>query len=414
MTRRLNKLQAALVIARRDYAATVFSRAFLFFLLGPLFPIVLGVLFGGLGAKVASDSERVRLGVIAAPADVARLERARTELAALPGTAQLPLLKAAPPGTDSKAMLSNQAEPVIAVLEYPFNVPTLTGKVGPGDPLLGQVRLILDRARSGPTPIPEIGVITLRETAGATRNAREITARAGQALLFLLTLLLSGMLLSQLIEEKSNKVIEVLAAAVPVESIFIGKLFAMLAMSLTGIAVWMTVAIGFLVLFAPGLFAVLPVPAIGWPLFLLLGALYYAMSYLLIGAAFLGIGAQASTAREVQTLSMPVTMGQVGLLLLANFAISDPHGSFGIAAAAFPLSSPFAMMARAALDGALLPHLAALAWQGLWVALILKLAAAWFRRSVLNSGGPKRRWWKRREAPLKPRPSARTSPGRRG
>ena len=52
-------------------------------------------------------------------------------------------------------------------------------------------------------------------------------------MLFLLTLLLSGMLLSQLIEEKSNKVIEVLAAAVPVESIFIGKLFAMLAMSLT-------------------------------------------------------------------------------------------------------------------------------------------------------------------------------------
>ena len=46
------------------------------------------------------------------------------------------------------------------------------------------------------------------------------------------------MLLSQLIEEKSNKVIEVLAAAVPVDAIFLGKLFAMLAMSLVGITVW--------------------------------------------------------------------------------------------------------------------------------------------------------------------------------
>ncbi len=156
-------------------------------------------------------------------------------------------------------------------------------------------------------------------------------------------------------------------------------------------------------------------PAVGWPVFLVLGALYYAMSYLLIGAAFLGIGAQASTAREVQILSMPITMGQVGLLFLANFAISDPHGALGIAAAAFPLSSPFAMIARAALDEAVLPHLAALAWQGLWVALILKLAAAWFRRSVLNSGGP--------EGPLveakgrggsRRRPFARTSRGRRG
>jgi ABC-2 type transport system permease protein len=53
------------------------------------------------------------------------------------------------------------------------------------------------------------------------------------------------------------------------------------------------------------------------------------------------------------------------------------------------------MIARAALDGALLPHLAALLWQGLSVAVILKLAAAWFRRSVLNSNGPRKRWWRR-------------------
>jgi hypothetical protein len=46
------------------------------------------------------------------------------------------------------------------------------------------------------------------------------------------------MILSQLIEEKSNKIIEVLAAAVPIEAIFLGKLFAMLATSIIGIAVW--------------------------------------------------------------------------------------------------------------------------------------------------------------------------------
>jgi ABC-2 type transport system permease protein len=398
MTGRLNKLQAAFVIARRDYTATVLSRSFLFFLLGPLFPILLGVLFGGIGAKVASDSERVRVAVISSPADFTRLDRARDELAALPGTGQLPFLTSAPLETNNKSLLNAGERSVTAVLEYPFDGPTLIGKLRPEDPLVGQVRLILDRASKGTAKVPEIGLVTLRQTAGATRNAREITARGGQTLLFLLTLLLSGMLLSQLIEEKSNKVIEVLAAAVPVESIFIGKLFAMLAMSLTGIVVWMSVAVGFLALFAPGLFAMLPEPAVGWPLFLALGALYYAMSYLLIGAAFLGIGAQASTAREVQILSMPITMGQVGLLFLANFAISAPYDSLGILAAAFPLSSPFALISRAALDEAVLPHLAALAWQGLWVALILKLAAAWFRRSVLNSGGPKGRWWKRKAA----------------
>ena len=57
-------------------------------------------------------------------------------------------------------------------------------------------------------------------------------------ILFFLTLLLSTMLLSQLIEEKSNKIIEVLAAAVPIDALFIGKLFAMLAASVIGIVVW--------------------------------------------------------------------------------------------------------------------------------------------------------------------------------
>ena len=83
-------------------------------------------------------------------------------------------------------------------------------------------------------------IVTLTDQFGGLAWPRPaaVTARVGQALLFVLTILLAGMLLSQLIEEKSNKVIEMLAAAVPVDAIFLGKLFAMLAMSLIGIAVW--------------------------------------------------------------------------------------------------------------------------------------------------------------------------------
>jgi ABC-2 type transport system permease protein len=91
---------------------------------------------------------------------------------------------------------------------------------------------------------------------------------------------------------------------------------------------------------------------------------------------------------------MPITMAQVGLFALASFAVND-SGTGALAAALFPLSSPFAMLARAALDPAILPHLAALAWQALWVSLILKGASAWFRRAVLNGPGEGRRWWKR-------------------
>ena len=75
---------------------------------------------------------------------------------------------------------------------------------------------------------------------GVTRKDQGVTAQIGQMLLFFLTLLLSGMVMSQLIEEKSNKIIEVIAAAVPIDALFIGKLFAMLAASVAGIIVWIS------------------------------------------------------------------------------------------------------------------------------------------------------------------------------
>lgn len=390
----MNRFAAAFVIARRDYTATVLSRAFLFFLLGPLFPILLGVLFGSIGAKVADDAAGERVAVVASSADFSRLYQARAELGTLAGFRSLPMLVEVEPGADPITLLVADRSPVVAVLDDPFGTPRVTGTLGPRDPLVGQLKLLLARADGAAAPLPDVALQQVKASAGSIQSARSITARAGQALLFLLTLLLAGMLLSQLIEEKSNKVIEVLAAAVPVDAIFIGKLFAMLAMSLTGIAVWASAALTALWLLAPpGVLAAIPPPAVGWPAFVLLGAAYFAMSYLLIGAAFLGIGAQASTVREVQTLSMPVTMAQVGLFALASFAVSDGDGTTGLVAALFPLSSPFAMIARAALDAAILPHLAALAWQALWVSLILKGASAWFRRSVLSGPGEKRRWW---------------------
>ena len=103
--------------------------------------------------------------------------------------------------------------------------------------------------------------------------------------------------------------------------------------------------------------ATLAAPAVGWPAFLVLVLIYFSMSYLLIGAMFLGIGAQASTVREVQTLSMPVTMAQVVLFGFASLGVGKPMSTEAISAAVFPLSSPFAMIARAAEQSALWPHL---------------------------------------------------------
>src|SRR5688500_18220350 len=50
--------RSAFVIARRDFTATVFSKTFLLFLLGPLFPVLMGVIFGIIGGASMSQAER--------------------------------------------------------------------------------------------------------------------------------------------------------------------------------------------------------------------------------------------------------------------------------------------------------------------------------------------------------------------
>ncbi|MEO5613055.1 MAG: ABC transporter permease [Sphingomicrobium sp.] len=390
---------SAFVIARRDFVATVFSKAFLFFLLGPLFPVMLGAVFGGIGAQVASEAEQPAVAVIASPADFSRIESARDRLAdALDDSPVIRLVRfdrEPDAAAQQRHLLESKSPAVLAVLTDALANPKLAGAVQSGGSTARQLKLIISGARAPQVePGPEIAVTSLGRSSGSLVQERMLTARAGQFLLFFLTILLAGMLLSQLIEEKSNKVIEVLAAAVPIDAIFLGKLFAMLATSIVGIAVWSSAGAAAIAFFAKGGLATLPPPAVGWPAFFTLAVLYFAMNYLLLGSVFLSIGAQASTVREVQTLSMPVTMGQVVIFAVATLAIGAPDSPAGLAAAVFPLSSPLVMIARAAQLPGLWPHLLAIGWQLIWVVLILRLGSRLFRRSVLQSG-PSRRWWRR-------------------
>jgi len=178
---------------------------------------------------------------------------------------------------------------------------------------------------------------------------------------------------------------------VPIDAIFLGKLMAMLAMSFVGIAFWGGTAFAVFLALHGGASG-LPAPAVGWPVFLLLAVVYFAMAYTLLGSLFLGIGAQAATVREVQTLNMPVTMGQMLIFFFASYAVDHMGSMPEIAACIFPFSSPFAMIARAAQAPAIWPHLVAIVWQGLFVALIIRVGVLLFRRHVMQSGG---RWWKR-------------------
>jgi len=404
-TGRLSTLAAAFVVARRDFVAILFSRSFIFFLLGPLFPIVVGGLAGGIGKSVKDQADRPELGIAMSAEDVAAMRGAHQRLSGQIGQS-LPVLvvvrELAPgePFDPAAAMRANRANLAAIVTGTPAE-PVLTGPTERIRDWQGRVALIAAEARSAsPATYPEVRLAGIATSKADQTHGRLLTAQLGQTVLFLLTMLLAGMVLSNLVEEKGNKIIEVLAAAIPMDAVFLGKLFAMLAVSWVGISVW-GLAGGAVWLGAGGSLQDYPAPALGWPMFFALGVAYFSLGYLLLGSIFLAIGSMATTVREVQTLSMPVTMLQLLNFFFASYAISRTGTAVEFAAIAVPFSSPFAMLARAAQDGAVWPHLAAFGWQLLWVAVLVRGGAALFRKRVMKSGpagGAKRPFWRRLRA----------------
>lgn len=419
---RLPLLKAAWVIARRDFTAILFSRAFIFFLLGPLFPLAVGAIAGGIGQRVESSAGTPKVAIAMAGDDVERMLAAQAELHdrlgfGVPELVEHARLESGEP-FDARALLQSREGNYGGVLTGTPAAPVLTA-TAERQWWAGPIALIAAAAENpAASAYPPVRIETVAASGASEARGRLRTAQAGQIILFLLTMLLAGMVLSNLVEEKANKIIEILAAAIPMDAVFLGKLFAMLAISLVGIAVWATVIGG--VMGLPGLenlfggairFDDLPEPGVGWPLFLALGVAYFAMAYLLLGAVFLAIGSLASTVREVQTLSMPVTMLQVFLFLFATLAVSERGGWMEWTAIAFPFSSPFAMLARAAQEQAVWPHAAALGWQAFWVLLSIRLGAALFRKRVMKSGPQARsRRRRRRQQAVPPVAGARPLP----
>ncbi|HWT11398.1 MAG TPA: ABC transporter permease [Allosphingosinicella sp.] len=392
--------EAAWVIARRDFVATVYSRSFILFLLVPLIVFSAAMGTGYMAQRNDRSAAQPVVALIADSATVEALGWARARLVAGTAEQSLPPLRPVAPAENVRAqaarLLADEQDGYSAVLSGTLERPVLTGPPGVEDGLGAQLQLVIDMARrdaafaaaGGAPPRTEIRRVVTAEAAGNLKRIRRNIAQTAQTIIFGVTVMLATLLLSNLAEEKSNKVIEVLAAAVPLDSVFLGKLLAMLGISMVGMALW-SGTLGLLYLFVQALqdWMALPdaAPAVGWPAFLLLVLVYYSANYMLLGALFLGIGGQASNIREIQTLSMPVTLLQVFVFLLAMSAVGGDGGAMMWTAYILPFSSPLAMVAHAAQHASPWPHLAALAWQALWVVLIIRASSRLFRATVLKS-----------------------------
>lgn len=413
-------LRNMFVIARRDFLAIVATPTFLLFLLAPLFMIAMG-LAGGMGASQLADSARGagRIVAIVDAADVEALRAADDRLrpAFSRGDAPPPLefRISGPDAPDPGVIAREKGTDTYAVLSGPLDRPRIVERNAEGSSgrylVLLANQVLRDRAAGDVVPAaPRFESI---RNGGSSIALQQSLGFGAVFIIFLLTLLLAGQTVSSLAEEKGNKVIEILAAAVPLESVFLGKLLGFLGVAVLFIAFWLAMAM------AGGLVAMVQMdpaalataqnakkataalgamPATGWGFFLGLGFVYFILSFLLLGAVFLGVGAQAATVREIQMLSLPITIFQVGMFSLSAAAASAPGSSLAAFAQIFPFSSPLAMAARAATDDNIAVHFLALGWQAIWVALVIFLSVRLFRSGVLGGGGGWKFWRHRKRA----------------
>ena len=398
-------VRQALTIARRDFIATVFTPIFLLFLFAPVIMGSFGAV-GGLGAASVADgrADKARIVAIVPDAQAPTIAAADTRLRTVfrrgeeapPGLTTL--RPAGDPAAQARAAFATRDYEASAVLFGPLDAPhVLYGPRGKRAAdylgLLAAETLTANRLNGN---VPQVNAvkIPMERPDGSAGNRRQSASFAVFGV-FLLNLFLASQVVGTMAEERNNKVIEVLAAAVPLESVFLGKLLGMFGVAILFVCFWGTIIAKLGSLLPPELASALAIQAaVGMPTFVALFVTYFTMAYLLLGSAFLVVGAQASTPREIQMLALPISVLQMGMLALALAGTARPGSWIATLAEMFPLSSPFAMAGRAATSAEVWPHIAAIAWQLLWVTIFITLGARLFRRGVLQSGSAKP-FWKR-------------------
>ena len=201
---------------------------------------------------------------------------------------------------------------------------------------------------------PEFAQFDPRARAGAAVTARDRAPfLAAIALTFILwssTIGVANMLLTGVIEEKSNKILDSLLTAVTPLQILCGKLLGVAAVSATLFAVWGMFASAALGYLSSGAVGGLVADAAGAALSPALGLTFlacFAAGYLLFGALFLGLGSLCDSLQEAQSLIGPIFLLMIVPLLLIGPAFANPKAPIIEAAAWIPLFAPFVLLLRA-------------------------------------------------------------------
>ncbi|HVK57764.1 MAG TPA: ABC transporter permease [Candidatus Kapabacteria bacterium] len=203
---------------------------------------------------------------------------------------------------------------------------------------------------------------------------------------------ISQMLLTNTIEEKSNRIIEVLLSSVTPAEFVIGKLAGIAAVGLTTIGAWLGSFLFILAWKSSGQsevatqFASLLQGSHLLPAFVV----YFFFGYLLYAGIILAIGSVCNTLKEAQNYMGVITMLMMVPLLTMMFIPKDPNGTVATVLSWIPIYTPFIMMNRAAASPPMFDVIGTMVLLVLSTIFVLWAAVKIFRLGILRTGQPPR------------------------
>jgi len=213
--------------------------------------------------------------------------------------------------------------------------------------LKGNSQAVIDRVKS-PMNLVSTILTSTGEVAPKQASIASFIIPYIFALLLIMSIFFSsGYLLQGLGEEKENRVMEILLSSVSAGQLLAGKVIGLGAAGLLQVIVWLVTA-RFLGVYASGAWGAivgnLQIPTE----FLVLGAVYFILGYLLFAVIMAGVGSVSPTAREGQQTSTLFTIAAVIPLMFMTFILGNPNHVVAQVLTIIPITAPLTVILRLA------------------------------------------------------------------
>lgn len=167
-------------------------------------------------------------------------------------------------------------------------------------------------------------------------------------LLYMLIIGYGQTLMRGVMEEKSNRVVEILLSSLKPSELLLGKVLGIASVGLLQYLIWIICGVA-LFLFNPMNFTSSLEKGYIKPEEIALFVVFFVLGFFFYASVFAALGAICSTDQEVQQLMLPVVMILIFPVLILGMILQNPNATWVVVLSITPLFSPTLMMTRIAI-----------------------------------------------------------------